>query len=126
MPVSDNKNVQARHAGHFDTYWSVFLVGTAIEVACLFIVRADMFTLVVCLKTMACTAAWLGTSVENSGSGSSSGSGGRARSSGGGSGKNGEGKDGKSSRQSSVSPSSTPTDIAFTHHRMELTPLRTG
>lgn len=46
-------------------------MGTAFEVACLFLIRPDLFTLMVCLKTTACTMIWLSQGSDPTGKSSS-------------------------------------------------------
>ncbi|ORX37380.1 hypothetical protein BD324DRAFT_445709 [Kockovaella imperatae] len=49
----------AFHKPHLERYWPIFVIGSLLEVAMFFISHPDLFTLVVCLKTLACTFFWL-------------------------------------------------------------------
>jgi hypothetical protein len=47
------------HKEHLEDYWPILIFGTVIELLSYFLVHPDLFTLIVCIKTLVLTAVWL-------------------------------------------------------------------
>ena len=57
--IAVNPKLIKQHQAHLDGYWPILTFATGVEAMCFFLIHPDLFTLVVCIKTMLMLAIWL-------------------------------------------------------------------